>query len=75
MKPTPSEEIWQVRLISIRIPWGSKQIRPAEVGDALCSALLAQENVLEDANYQKISPNRFVVEIGQALSERMTFTR
>ena len=26
--------------------------------------MLARENVLEDANYQKISPNCFVVEIG-----------
>ena len=40
-------------------------MRPADIGDELCSSMLARENVLEDANYQKISPNRFVVEIGQ----------
>ena len=66
MKRTPSDEIWRVRLIWNRMPWGNKPVRPAEVGDELCSAMLAQENVLEDANYQKISPNRFVVEIGEA---------
>ncbi len=65
MKPTPSDEIWRIRLIWNRMPWMNKPVRPAEVGDELCSAMLAQENVLEDANYQKISPNRFVVEIGQ----------
>jgi hypothetical protein len=66
MKPTPSDEMWRVRLIRTRMLWGSKPLRPAEVGDELCSAMLDQENVLEDANYQKTSPNRFVVEIGQA---------
>jgi len=54
-----------VRLISHRLPWESKPVRPADIGDELCAAMLARENVLEDANYQKISPNRFVVEIGQ----------
>jgi hypothetical protein len=66
MNATPSDEIWRVRLIRTRMLWGSKPVRPAEVGNELCSAMLDQENVLEDANYQKTSPNRFVVEIGHA---------
>jgi pSer/pThr/pTyr-binding forkhead associated (FHA) protein len=65
MKPVPSEGTWRVRLISSRLPWGRKPDRPADVGDELCAAMLARENVLEDANYQKTSPNFFVVEIDQ----------
>ena len=63
MKPLPSEEPWRVRLIGSRLPWGSRSDRPADVGNELCSALLARENILEDANYQKITPNQFVVEV------------
>lgn len=65
MKPIPSKETWRVRVIGSRLPWGSRPDRPADIGDELCAAMLARENVLEDANYQKISPNRFVVEISQ----------
>src|SRR5512147_2528316 len=65
MKPQPSEESWQVRLVGSRLPWGGSPIRPAEVGDGLRAAMLARENVLEDANYQKVAPNRFVVEVSQ----------
>ena len=64
MKPIPSEATWRVRLIGSRLPWGSRPDRPADVGDELCTALLARENLLEDANYQKITPNQFVVEMG-----------
>ena len=65
MKQPPPEKTWRVRLIGSHLPWGSRPDRPADVGAALCAAMLARENVLEDANYQKISPNCFVVEIGQ----------
>ena len=64
MTQTPSENTWQVRLIGSRLPWGSRPDRPADVGDELCKALLTRENIIEDANYQKIIPNQFVVEIG-----------
>ena len=64
MTQTPSEGTWQVRLINSRRPWGSRPDRPADVGDELCKALLTRENIIEDANYRKIIPNQFVVEIG-----------
>jgi hypothetical protein len=64
MTQSPSEESWRVRLMGSNLPWGSRPDRPADVGDELCTALLARENILEDANYQKITPNQFVVEIG-----------
>ena len=65
MKPALLDGTWHVRVIGSRLPWGSRPDRPADIGDELCAAMLARENVLEDANYQKIAPNRFVVEIGQ----------
>jgi hypothetical protein len=64
MNPMPSEETWRVRLVGSSPLWGSRPDRPADVGDELCKALLARENIIEDANYQKITPNQFVVEIG-----------
>jgi hypothetical protein len=64
MNPAPSEETWRVRLVSSSLPWGNRPDRPADVGDELCKILLARENIIEDANYQKITPNQFVIEIG-----------
>jgi hypothetical protein len=64
MNPQPSEEAWRVRVVVPRLPWGNRPDRPADVGDELCAALLARENILEDANYQKITPNQFIVAIG-----------
>jgi hypothetical protein len=64
MSPNPSEETWQVRLIGSQLPWGSRADRPADVGAELCNALLARENIIEDANYQKVTPNQFLVEMG-----------
>ena len=64
MTPNPAEKPWHVRVMNSRLPWGSRPDRPADVGDELCKALLARENILEDANYQKVTPNQFVVEMG-----------
>lgn len=38
-------------------------IRPAEISDGLCKAVIARENILEDADYNKIVPNHFVIEL------------
>jgi hypothetical protein len=65
MKPQPLAESWQVRMLGTRLLGGGSPIRPAEVGDGLRAALLARENVLEDANYQKVAPNRYIVEVSQ----------
>ena len=65
MKQMPPQQSWRVRLIGSRLPWGSRPDRPADIGDELCTVMLARENILEDANYQKITPNQFVVEMGQ----------
>jgi len=56
---------WRSRMLDRRLPWNADPIRPSEIGDGLCEAALARENLLEDAEYHKVSPNWFVVEVSQ----------
>ena len=56
-------DAWHERLVGSRLPWKSGSIRPADIAEELCRLLLERENLLEDVNYQKITPNYFVVEI------------
>ncbi len=65
MKPPLQGDTWGIKLLGPRIPWSSSAVRPADVGDALCAAMLSRENILEDAKYQKIAPNRYIVEVSQ----------
>jgi hypothetical protein len=58
---------WRSRLLDRRLPWNAEPIRPSEIGDGLCEAALARENLLEDAEYHKILPNWFVVEVSQEI--------
>jgi hypothetical protein len=57
---------WQTTVLKPRLPWNNQAIRPAEISSGLCSVMLARENLLEDADYLKIVPNQFVVELSQA---------
>jgi hypothetical protein len=63
-------EGWQVRLIKPRLGLLAQPSGPAEVGDLLCQLMLARENLLEDAEYQKTVPNQFVVELSPAIYAR-----
>lgn len=54
---------WHARLIKPRLPWSSHTPRAAEVGSALSDVMLSRKYSLEDAEYQKIVPNEFVVEV------------
>ena len=63
MTTHPPGDGWQVRLIKPRQGLLAQAIGPAEVGDVLCEAMLARENLFEDAEYKKIAPNQFVVEV------------
>lgn len=45
-------------------------IRPADVNRQLQEVMMARENLLEDANYGKIVPNDFIVELSQENYER-----
>ncbi len=46
-----------------RLPWLNHPIRPADIGGQLRDVMLARENMLEDVNYQKVVPNRYIVEV------------
>jgi hypothetical protein len=59
------DPFWRSRLLDRSLPWKADPIRPSEIGDGLCEAALARENLLEDAEYHKVSPNWFVVEVSQ----------
>jgi hypothetical protein len=65
VNPPMDGPFWRSRLLGRRLPWNADPIRPSEIGDGLCDVALARENLLEDAEYHKVSPNWFVVEIGQ----------
>jgi len=54
---------WQVNWLKPPLFWKEHAIRPAEIGGGLCKVMMAQGNVLEDANYLKVVPNLFVVEL------------
>ncbi len=59
-------EFWHRKLLRPRIPWDLHPLKPAEITGELRSVMLARENVLEDALYTKIVPNRYIVEVSQA---------
>lgn len=60
-----SHEYWQVKMLQPRFLWKSNALLPAEIGEGLCDVMLARENLLEDAQFNKIVPNRFVVEVSE----------
>jgi hypothetical protein len=65
-----SRDAWHVKVISPRLPWGAQSPRAAEVGEALGALMISGEYALEDADYQKIVPNEYVVELEEANYQR-----
>lgn len=59
-------DAWHVKLISPRLPWEAHSPRAAEVGEALSTLMLSGEYALEDAEYLKIVPNEYVIELEEA---------
>lgn len=57
---------WQTKIIEPRLRWGSRPLRPAELAEHLSAIMLASDNLLEDAEYNKIVPNQYVVEINRS---------
>ncbi len=57
------QALWQTRLL--RPGWGKDALRPADVGEGLCDAMMTRKAMLEDANYVKVVPNEFVVEVSE----------
>jgi hypothetical protein len=60
-----SETNWQTNWVKPSFLSNKQSISPAEIGDALCKIIMSKGNVLEDANYNKILPNSFVIELSQ----------
>ncbi len=63
MSAKQSLNLWRSKMLQPLLPWDKQPIRPAEIGDDLCTLMLDLENVLEDASYQKIAPNHYVIEL------------
>lgn len=53
-------------MVKPRLPWNNTPPRPADVSDALCSAMMNRGAMLEDVNYLKVVPNHFVIEVNEA---------
>jgi hypothetical protein len=54
---------WHIDIIKPRLLWSRKVVRPAEVGYALAGVMMNRDRHLEDANYNKIVPNDYIVEV------------
>ncbi len=63
MSESELDERWHVKMLQPRLPWGARALLPADVGNELCTVMLNRENLLEDVHYQKVAPNRFIVEV------------
>jgi hypothetical protein len=54
---------WKTNWLKSSFTLRKRAIRPAEIAGGLCKIMLSSENLLEDAHYNKIVPNHFVVEL------------
>jgi hypothetical protein len=70
MRERYSEGLWKGKVLQSRLPWGKRPIRPAEVSEGLCQLMLRKEHILEDVNYNKVVPNRYIVELSVENYER-----
>jgi hypothetical protein len=61
---------WHINVIKPRLPWSRKIVRPAEVGYALSGVMLNHAHHLEDANFNKIVANDYIVELSPANYQR-----
>lgn len=65
-----SENPWQTRLIKPKLGLFAQPIRPAEIVETLCELTLARRYAVEDVDYRKIVPNRFIVELSEENYQR-----
>jgi hypothetical protein len=70
MAVSENDERWRVKMVQPRLPWITRPLLPADLGQELCSVMLNRENALEDASYQKVVPNRYIVEVNPDNYER-----
>lgn len=70
MSDRPDSQEWDSKLVQPLFPWISHTARPADVISGLKSSMLSREHILEDANYTKIIPNQFIVELSESNYQR-----
>ena len=70
MSTNRSEIPWQSHLLKPKLGLFSQPLRPADIVEALCEITLARRYAVEDVNYRKIVPNRFVVELPEENYQR-----
>jgi hypothetical protein len=70
MSATPSENPWQTKLIKPKLGLFAQPLRAADIVASLCEITLARRYVVEDVDYRKIVPNRFVVELPEENYQR-----
>ncbi len=58
-----AEEEWRIQLVELRFLWMKDPIRPADLSHKLRDVMLSKENLIEDADYHKVVPNRYLVEV------------
>ena len=57
------EEGWRVRLVELRFLWAKDPIRPADLSHRLRDIMFSKNSQIEDADYHKVVPNRFLIEL------------
>jgi len=65
-----SDNPWQTRLLKPKPGLFAQPLRPADIVESLCEITLARRYVVEDVDYHKIVPNRFVIEIPEENYQR-----
>jgi hypothetical protein len=70
MGQTTPESAWKTNWIKPRLPFIKADIRPAEISAGLSNVIMSRKNMLEDANYNKVLPNHFVVELEPHVYQR-----
>ena len=70
MPAHPSENPWHTRLLKPKLGLFAQPLRPADIVEALCETTLARRYAVEDVNYRKIVPNRFIVELSEENYQR-----
>jgi hypothetical protein len=70
MTDTPQQDAWHQRMVQPLLPIYRRPIRPADLSSYLAAMMLSRRHTLEDVNYTRVSPNRFIVEVNQQIYER-----
>lgn len=65
MDVNPNKQPWRSVLVELHFLWFHDPIRPADLSRKLRDIMLARNNLIEDADYHKVVPNQFLIEINQ----------